>query len=102
LSDLGHDVVSAVNIDPHADDAVLLDLAVADERVLVTADKDFGELVFVWQLPHHGIVRFVEMSVRDQVAATRELLQSHQDDLAANSIIVVTPGRVRVRRPPPQ
>ncbi len=74
LADLGHDVRLAVDVDPRASDETLLDLAFQEKRVLVTEDKDFGELVFVRRLPHPSIVRFVEMRVEDQVAAMRELL----------------------------
>ena len=40
---LGHDVVSALAIDPSASDEHLLALALQDDRVLLTEDKDFGD-----------------------------------------------------------
>jgi predicted nuclease of predicted toxin-antitoxin system len=67
LSDEGHDVVSAIDVDPRATDETLLDFAVHEDRILITEDKDFGELVFVQRLPHPTIVRFVEMQVAQQV-----------------------------------
>ena len=57
----GHDVRSVVDINPRATDHEILSWATAEQRVLVTEDKDFGELVFVRRLPHACIVRFVEM-----------------------------------------
>lgn len=98
LVDSGHDVLSAVTIDPRAADETLLALAHTQGRVLVTVDKDFGELIFVHRLPHGTIVRFVEMSVDDQVAAMQELLEKFAQDLASATLITVTPGRIRVRR----
>ena len=47
LTDLGHDVLSALDRDPRAADEALLALANKEQRVLITEDKDFGELVFV-------------------------------------------------------
>jgi predicted nuclease of predicted toxin-antitoxin system len=44
LSDQGHDVLSALQIDPRASDEQLMEFALRDDRVLVTEDKDFGEL----------------------------------------------------------
>jgi predicted nuclease of predicted toxin-antitoxin system len=42
LRDNGHDVL-AVNEDlPQADDFIILDRAVKDNRILITNDKDFG------------------------------------------------------------
>jgi len=97
LTDLGHDVLSAFEVDPRASDDTLLALAIQEERVLVTEDKDFGELVFVHRLPHPCIIRFVDMRVAEKVVAMRELLERHADALRAGAIIVVTRGRVRIR-----
>lgn len=46
LIDLGHDVLSARDGYGNASDEALLALAYNEDRVLVTEDKDFGELVF--------------------------------------------------------
>lgn len=97
LTDLGHDVLSALDIDPRASDETLLAVALRETRVLVTEDKDFGELVFVRRLPHPTIVRLVEMRIDDQVAALRELLSHYTTALEAGALFVVTRDRVRVR-----
>jgi hypothetical protein len=47
----------------------------------LTADKDFGELVFVRRLPHGPIVRLVELTVDQQLDGMAELLQQHAADL---------------------
>ncbi len=93
-----HDVVSAVAIDPKASDEQLLALARQDDRVLVTEDKDFGELVFVTKLAHGPIVRLVGLSVDQQVSGMAELLERHESDLQGPVICTVTRGRIRVRR----
>ena len=98
LTDRGLDVVSAVALDPRATDEVLLETALAQQRILITEDKGFGELVFARRLPHGTIIRFVKMKVDDQVVALRELLDRYADDLRGNTLITVTPGRIRVRR----
>ena len=98
LTRLGHDVISAVEIDPRAADEELLALATEEQRILITEDKDFGELVFVRRLPHPCIIRFVDMPIIEKTAAMKELLQHHEDDMTAGAIIVVTRSRIRVRR----
>lgn len=40
----GHDVLSAIDLDPTASDVELMDLAREQGGVLITEDKDFGEL----------------------------------------------------------
>ncbi len=98
LAGAGHDVLSAVAIDPRASDERLLALALEDERVLVTEDKDFGELVFVRKLPHGPIVRLVELTVDEQVTGMREVLELRAGELVGPVIVTVTRGRIRMRR----
>jgi predicted nuclease of predicted toxin-antitoxin system len=98
LVSLGHDVLSAAAIDPKASDERLMALALQDERVLVTEDRDFGELIFVRKLPHGPIVRLVELSVNEQVQGMAELLERRAAELAGAVIITVTRGRIRIRR----
>ena len=97
LVDLDHDVVSARHGLSHATDEELLTLAYEQQRVLVTEDKDFGELVFVRRLPHPCIVRFVEMRVVEKVAAMRDLIERYEDAMQEGTLIVVTRGLVRLR-----
>ncbi len=97
LADLGHDVLSARDGYSHATDEALLALAYSDQRVLVTEDKDFGELVFLRRAPHSCIVRLVELRVTEAVDAMLHLIAHHSDALRAGAIIVVTRMRVRIR-----
>jgi predicted nuclease of predicted toxin-antitoxin system len=94
----GHDVLSALTVDPKASDERLMDLAFQEGRVLVTADKDFGELVFIHRLPHGPIVRLVNLMVDEQVKGMQELLVSHCSELSGPVIVTVTHGRIRIRR----
>jgi len=94
----GHDVLSAVAIDPRASDERLLRHAFDDDRVLLTEDKDFGELVFVRGLPHGPIVRLVELTVDEQAQGVCELLDRHSGDLTGRAIVTITRGRIRIRR----
>jgi predicted nuclease of predicted toxin-antitoxin system len=98
LAERGHDVISAVNVDPHASDESLLALAIRDDRVLVTEDKDFGELVFLRRLPHGPIVRFVDLSVAEQVDAVAELMDRYGSQLTGAVVVTLTRGRIRIRR----
>lgn len=80
-------------------DEAVLSLSLAEGRVLVTLDKDLGELVHVRGLPHAGIVRLHGFAARDQAERIREVVERHADDLAAGSLLVVSPNRVRLRAP---
>ena len=97
LTDLGHDVLSARETAPGASDEALLALANQERRVLVTEDKDFGDLVFVRRLDHPCIIRFVNMRSEEKDAAMRELIERHSEAMHQPTLIVVTPRRVRIR-----
>ena len=97
LAGLGHDVLSARETAPRASDEALLALANEEGRVLITEDKDFGELVFVHRLPHPCIIRFLDMRVAEKVSAMRELLEHHRDAMHNGTLIVVTRSRMRIR-----
>ena len=71
LADLDHDLLSARERFANASDEALLALAREEHRVLVTEDKDFGELVFLRGLPHPSIVRLVEMTPMKRADAMR-------------------------------
>lgn len=47
LKELGHDILWIPDYDAQISDQDLLALAVAEERILVTNDKDFGYFVFL-------------------------------------------------------
>lgn len=79
-------------------DRVLLEWAVSDERVLVTMDKDFGELIFSERVPHCGLVRLPDVPAAKRIALMQEVLKEHGDNLAGLSVITVRGGRIRISR----
>ena len=97
LTDLGHDVLSARDGYANASDETLLALAHREARVLVTEDKDFGELVFSLRLPHPCIVRLDGLTAAEETAAMRDLIELHREAMRDGAIIVVTGTRVRIR-----
>lgn len=97
LVDKGHDVVSAADWDPDPGDDEILVRAHAEHRVLVTLDKDFGELAIVHRRSHSGIIRIVGFSARRQAVACEQALVIHGEVLVGGGIVTIEPGRVRVR-----
>lgn len=97
LSNLGHDVRLMGEIDPRASDEVVLALAHQEERIVVTEDKDFGELIVVQRRLHSGIIRFLELPIVEQVVAMQEVLTAYRTELESGAMLVVTRGRIRVR-----
>jgi predicted nuclease of predicted toxin-antitoxin system len=42
----GHDVLAVSEVNPRAEDSEVIRLAVREKRILLTEDKDFGQLVY--------------------------------------------------------
>lgn len=93
----GHDVVVVPEWGADPGDAEVLRRAHEEGRVLVTLDKDFGELVIVRGLLHSGLVRLVGLRAREQGVAVVEVCRNYEADLAAAAIVTVYRDRVRVR-----
>ena len=56
LSQKGYDIVCIRDINPRMPDDKILEMAVQQKRVILTMDKDFGELVYNSGLPHKGVL----------------------------------------------
>ena len=54
----GHTVLYIAELDPSIDDDAVLHRANQNSALLITADKDFGELVFRMGQIHAGVVLF--------------------------------------------
>jgi predicted nuclease of predicted toxin-antitoxin system len=97
LREQQHDVFSVYDEARGADDDAVLARAVAENRILITNDKDFGEKVFRGQKPHRGVVllRLVDERSANKIAALQRLLGSYADQLA-DRFVVVTAAAVRI------
>jgi predicted nuclease of predicted toxin-antitoxin system len=99
LESAGHDVVWAGDWPKDPGDQEILARALAEGRVLVTLDKDFGELAVLHGAAHCGILRLVGISARQQAAVCQQVLAAHGPELASGAIITAEAGRLRIRLP---
>jgi predicted nuclease of predicted toxin-antitoxin system len=99
LQALGHDVVWTGDLPTDPGDEDILAQAQREQRVLVTLDKDFGELAIVRGLPHSGIVRLVGIPARQQATVCHQILSRYGAELLRGAIVTVEAGRVRIRPP---
>ena len=68
-----------------------------NNRVLVTLDRDFGELAIIRAIPHCGILRLVNLSTRQQPIVCLQVLELYGNELLSGAIITASLGRVRIR-----
>lgn len=102
LSDLGHDVLPVAQIGlSQADDEELLRIAHKQGRILVTRDRDFGNLVFVRALGA-GVI-YLRLLPSTQNATHSELgrvLELYDEGGLADAFVVVGPDGHRIRQLP--
>src|SRR5262249_10479621 len=98
LNALSHDVLSVAQAMPQADDAAILARAAAESRIVVTNDKDFGELVFRSGQAHGGVVL---LRLRDESAANRvRVMQAVLDQCGERLVshfVVASETQIRIR-----
>jgi len=94
----GYDVAWVLEWERDPGDEEVLKSALSEGRILVTVDKDFGELIFVSGLPHPAIVRLVDIPAKQHGVALLEVIDRHHDELNSSALITVEPGRVRIRK----
>jgi predicted nuclease of predicted toxin-antitoxin system len=97
LRDDGHVILSVSGMRPRASDDLVLSLAGAEGAVLVTSDKDFGELVFRERRATGGVLllRLADVSPRLAADIASAALRDHGHEIPG-AFTVVTPGRVRI------
>lgn len=92
-----HDILWVRDVAPGMDDAEVLAVAQQQRRILITFDKDFGELAFSARLPAEtGIILFrISMTSAQEVATTVTLALRVRDDWAGH-FSVVEDQRIRM------
>ncbi len=101
LAELGHDVTAiAVDYPSALKDTEVLTIARDENRIVVTNDKDFGELVFRRRLAHSGVIllRIKDDLMEVKQAALRQALEISPDQL--RNIVVISDRGIRIRPAP--
>jgi predicted nuclease of predicted toxin-antitoxin system len=97
LLELGHDVIWCGSWEKDPGDTAILTAAHSGNRILVTLDKDFGELAILKGMPHHGIARLTGFRAGRMAAAIHHIVTTYEDELADGAIITADPERIRIR-----
>ena len=95
----GYVVHYVAEMEPGISDDAVLDLANREMALLLTADRDFGELVYRQGRTTSGIVlvRLAGLSPTRKADLVSTALDQHGSELL-HSFTVISPGTVRVRR----
>lgn len=96
LRNKGHDVISIFDDFKGLSDEDVLTKAVATKSILVTNDKDFGEMIFRERREHRGVIflRLSDERSKRKVEVLLHLLDNYLDRLE-NQFVTVTESKVR-------
>lgn len=93
----GHDVFAVAELASGSDDAIVMDMAYQENQVLLTEDKDFGQLVYAHSQQSSGVIliRYPASARKTLPSAVVALVSELASDLIG-SFVVMSPGRVRI------
>ena len=95
LMQLGHDVVRVALSDPTAEDPDILAAAAESERILVTYDRDFSELIFARTADPPPAIIYIRYRPRDVAAVIERLLTVLDFELLRGHMTVLDQQRIR-------
>jgi predicted nuclease of predicted toxin-antitoxin system len=97
----GHATAYVAELSPSISDDAVLQQANNSGAVLLTADKDFGELVFRQGRVHAGVIllRLAGMQLAAKADLVAQVLRDYAAELPG-AFSVVSPTTLRIRQPP--
>jgi predicted nuclease of predicted toxin-antitoxin system len=99
LREKGFDILSIREINHSMKDLDILNLAVKEQRIIVTMDKDFGELVFNSKFNHSGVLllRMEDAGWQQKIEVLSEIFLTHSAELIGN-FSVYQDKKLRIRK----
>ena len=93
----GHDVVSIAERMPGVEDEKVIELVASERRLLLTEDKDFGQLVFAATKNNSGVILIrYPASARSTLTDAVVTLLAERADALYSRFVVIEPGCIRV------
>ena len=86
LLEKSYDAKAVRTLDQRMSDQDIIRLAVLENRIVITMDKDFGELVYHSRMDHSGILllRLEDATGPEKQQVIEEILTKHADNIKNN------------------
>ncbi len=99
LAGAGHNIKFVTDIMPAAADLEILKFAEREKRILITNDKDFGELIFRLRKPSSGVIllRLQIDSAERRIKTVLSLIDKFLSQLYSH-FVVANEFEVRIRK----
>ncbi len=98
LTEQGYKVIPVRIINREMEDGEIISLAVNEDAIIITMDKDFGELVHKENMQHKGILllRLEDAVSEEKLAVIQNIFPTHLENIS-KSFAVFQNGRLRIR-----
>lgn len=94
-----YDLRSIRDLDPRMADLEILKIAMYEKRLIITMDKDFGELIYKSKWPHSGVLllRLEDERSGEKIKILDAILKNYSTEII-NKFSVFKNGRLRIRQ----
>jgi len=98
LQEIGCDIKAVRNINPKMTDNEILKIAASEKRMVITMDKDFGELVFNSKRSHAGVLllRLEDADSDEKLKIVKNIMEKYYN-LIENNFCVFKNGKLRIK-----
>ena len=99
LREEGYDMRAVRDIDPRMEDEDIIRIAVSKDRMVVTMDKDFGELVYHCSMRHSGVLllRLEDETGSEKLRVVKHIMENYSSKIK-NCFCVFQNDRLRIRK----
>jgi predicted nuclease of predicted toxin-antitoxin system len=100
LLELGHDVVCVGDVNPKMGDDDIIAWAVKEDRIIITTDVDFEQMIWLQQKSHRGVLRLENLPRLERKKLLEEVLINHGKELESRAVVIATKQKIRIRWKP--
>jgi predicted nuclease of predicted toxin-antitoxin system len=98
LVEMGHEVLEVRTLDARMRDEEILRLAVAEQRIILTTDRDFEEMIWREGRSHLGVLRLENLPRAARKKLLQDVLTYYGNELESGAIIIADSRKIRIRR----
>ena len=99
LESRGHDVAKVADNDASMQDDPILKWAVEEQRIIVTTDQDFEEMIWRTGRRHCGVLRLENVPRSERQVLLQDALAHHGQDLLSGCVVIALTRKTRGRQP---
>jgi predicted nuclease of predicted toxin-antitoxin system len=98
LLEAGHDFSCVGDVNCKMSDDDILTWAVRENRIIITTDSDFEQMIWLGGRTHCGVLRLENLPRSERKVLFQEVLANHAQDLETGAVVIATQQKIWIRR----